>query len=49
MAHTDLGRINEADISVDSGYGGRLVSWVVERFKFCLEMVLRPKETRTFV
>ena len=28
---------------------GGLVDWAAEWFKFCLEMVLRPKETRTFV
>ena len=33
VGHTDLGRINEADIWVDGGYGGRLAGWVVERFK----------------
>ena len=26
-----------------------LVDWVAERFKLCMEVVLRPKETRTFV
>ncbi|SDZ07025.1 putative transposase [Nitrosomonas halophila] len=31
------------------GYSGRLVDWVAERFKFCLEVVLRPRETRKFV
>ncbi len=36
-------------IWVDGGYSGRLVDWVAERFKFCLEVVLRPKETRKFV
>ena len=36
-------------IWVDGGYGGRLVDWVAERFKFCLEGVFRPKETRKFV
>jgi putative transposase len=34
---------------VDGGYSGRLVDWVVEQFKFCLAVVLRPKETRKFV
>ena len=34
---------------VDGGYGGRLVEWVAERFKFCLAVVLRPKESRKFV
>ena len=36
-------------IWVDSGYSGRLVEWVTERFKFCLMVVLRPKEIRKFV
>jgi putative transposase len=36
-------------IWVDGGYSGRLVDWVAKRFKFCLEVVLRPKETRKFV
>lgn len=36
-------------IWVDGGYSGRLVEWVTERFKFCLTVVLRPKETRQFV
>ena len=36
-------------ISVDGGYAGRLVTWVSERFKFQLSVVLRPKETRRFV
>ena len=26
-----------------------LVDWAAEWFKFCLEMVLRPRETRKFV
>lgn len=34
---------------VDGGYAGRLVDWVAERFKFCLAVVLRPKETKQFV
>lgn len=36
-------------IWVDGGYSGRLVEWVVARFKFCLAVVLRPQETRKFV
>ena len=36
-------------ILVDGGYNGRLVEWVTEHFKFCLTVVLRPKETRKFV
>ena len=36
-------------IWVDGGYSGRLVEWVAERFKFCLTVVLRPKETKKFV
>ncbi|WP_430230755.1 hypothetical protein [Nitrosomonas communis] len=28
---------------MDSSYGGRLVDWVAQRFKFCLEVVLRPR------
>lgn len=34
---------------VDGGYAGRLVDWVAERFKFCLAVVLRPKQTKQFV
>lgn len=34
---------------MDGGYSGRLVAWVAERFKFCLTVVLRPKQTRQFV
>lgn len=34
---------------MDGGYAGRLVTWVSERFKFQLSVVLRPKETRRFV
>jgi putative transposase len=33
---------------VDGGYSGRLVQWAAECFKFCLVVVLRPKETRGF-
>ncbi|SDW95960.1 transposase [Nitrosomonas communis] len=36
-------------IWLDSSYGGRLVDWVAQRFKFSLEVVLRPRETRKFV
>ena len=36
-------------IWVDGGYSGRLVEWVAERFKFCLAVVLRPKQTKKFV
>ncbi len=36
-------------IWVDGGYSGHLVNWVAEQFKFCLAVVLRPKETRKFV
>ena len=36
-------------IWVDGGYSGRLVEWVTERFKFCLAVVLRPKQTKKFV
>jgi putative transposase len=35
-------------IWVDGGYSGRLVQWVAECFKFCLTVVLRPKETHGF-
>jgi putative transposase len=34
---------------VDGGYSGRLVKWVAGRFKFCLAVVLRPKQTKKFV
>ena len=37
------------DIWVDGGYRGQLVKWVAARFRFVLEVVLRPKETRKFV
>jgi putative transposase len=33
---------------VDGGYSGRLVQWVADCFRFCLVVVLRPKETRGF-
>jgi len=36
-------------IWVDGGYRGKLVEWVARKFKFCLEVVLRPQETRAFV
>ncbi len=36
-------------IWVDGGYRGQLVKWVAARFRFVLEVVLRPKETRKFV
>jgi putative transposase len=36
-------------IWVDGGYSGRLVEWVATSFKFCLHVVLRPKEIRKFV
>ncbi|HEY8158067.1 MAG TPA: IS5 family transposase [Methylobacter sp.] len=35
-------------IWVDGGYSGRLVQWAAECFKFCLTVVLRPKQTRGF-
>jgi putative transposase len=43
------GRIQKLRIWVDGGDGGCLVDWVAQRFKFCLEVVLRPRETRKFV
>lgn len=36
-------------IWVDGGYAGQLVEWVRRGFKFCLAVVLRPKETKKFV
>lgn len=36
-------------IWVDGGYSGQLVAWAAERFKFCLAVVLRPKECKKFV
>ena len=36
-------------IWADGGYQGQLVEWVGKQFRFCLEVVLRPKETREFV
>jgi putative transposase len=36
-------------IWVDGGYAGQLVQWVAEQFKFCLKVVLRPRESRKFV
>ena len=35
-------------IWVDGGYRGKLIEWVDEHFKFCLAVVLRPKETKEF-
>jgi putative transposase len=35
-------------IWVDGGYSGQLLGWVVGRFKFCLAVVLCPKECRQF-
>jgi putative transposase len=35
-------------IWVDGGYSGRWVQWVADCFKFCLVVVLRPKEMRGF-
>ncbi len=35
-------------IWVDGGCTGGLLEWVADRFKFCLAVVLRPKETRRF-
>lgn len=40
---------NLRKIWVDGGYSGQLVSWVTEHFKFCLAVVLRPKESKKFV
>jgi putative transposase len=34
---------------VDGGYQGALEAWVAERFRFCLQVVLRPKEQKGFV
>lgn len=34
---------------VDGAYSGQLLEWVADRFKFCLAVVLRPKESRKFV
>lgn len=34
---------------VEGGYAGALVDWVAAWFKFCLAVVLRPQESRTFV
>ena len=36
-------------IWVDGGYSGQLVAWVSQQFKFCLAVVLRPKENKKFV
>jgi putative transposase len=36
-------------IWVDGGYSGGLLEGVAERFKFCLTVVLRSKESRKFV
>ena len=43
------GRKKLRKIRVDGGYRGQLVKWVTARFRFVLEVVLRPKETRKFV
>lgn len=34
---------------MNGGYSGRLAAWVAKCFKFCLAVVLRPKQTRKFV
>ncbi|SDZ21179.1 transposase [Nitrosomonas sp. Nm58] len=34
---------------MDGGYNGRLVDWAAEQFKFCLAVVLRPREARKLV
>ena len=35
-------------IWVDGGYRGQVIAWVAQTFKFILEPVLRPKETKAF-
>lgn len=49
LQHLPGGCKNLRKIWVDGGYSGRLVDWVAEQFKFCLAVVLRPRETRKFV
>lgn len=49
LAHLPGGCKKLRKIWVDGGYAGTLVDWVAARFKFCLAVVLRPKESRTFV
>lgn len=49
LAHLPSGCKKLKKVWVDGGYAGVLVAWVAERFKFCLSVVLRPKESRKFV
>ncbi len=47
---SSAGRVQKIEeVLVDGSYGGRLIDGVAERFKFCLEVVLHPRETRKFV
>ena len=49
LSHLPGGCKKLRKIWVDGGYRGQLVKWVAARFRFVLEVVLRPKETRKFV
>ena len=45
LSHLPGGCKKLRKIWVDGGYRGQLVKWVAARFRFVLEVVLRPKET----
>ena len=49
LSHLPGGCKKLRKIWVDGGYSGRLVEWVTAHFKFCLAVVLRPKQTKKFV
>lgn len=49
LSHLPGGCKKLRKIWVDGVYNGRLVAWVTEQFKFCLAVVLRPKQTKKFV
>ena len=49
LAHLPGGCKKLRKVWVDGGYAGTLVDWVAARFKFRLAVVVRPKESRTFV
>lgn len=49
LAHWPGGCKKLRKMGVDGGYAGTRVDGVAARFKFCLAVVLRPKESRAFV
>jgi putative transposase len=49
LSHLPGGAKKLRTVWVDGGYSGRLLEWITERFKFCLAVVLRPKQTKQFV